>query len=342
MKQKNKKHTFSAWLLVITSAVITFSFILSIFITMILAYLKVPSVLANTTLYFLLVLAISFVIDFAIIIPFSKRVTKNLQDIKNAMNKVSNGNLDVKLPPVKNELANELVLDFNRMIDELNSNKLLRSDFISNFSHEFKTPIVSVHGFAKILLENPDLPQEQKKEYLQIIVEQSERLSNLATNTLLISKINSQTIIEKQEFSLDENIRECILLFTGNEKVDISIDLDKVNIFANKDLLSQVWVNLINNALKYAKKKVKIKLIATKDTATFFISNDGTTITDEQKKRIFEKFYQIDNSHSSSGFGLGLSIAKKIVLLHNGTIECDNLVKNKTTFVVKLPIKKQD
>lgn len=337
--KKNKDHSFAGWLLLITTCTIIFSFILSVSIFGLIRAFNFKSIVTNTTIYFLLVLLLSLLIDFLAIAIFSKPITKSLQKVKTAMNAVSKGKFDTKLEPVKNKVANELITDFNTMVDELNSNKLLRTDFISNFSHEFKTPIVSVNGFAKILLENPDLPPEQKQEYLQIIVEQSERLSNLATNTLLISRLNSKTIIEKASFSLDENIRECILLFTEPQQAKLNIDLQEIDIVANKDLLSQVWINLISNAYKFAKDNILLKLCKQDDFAVFTIKNDGS-ISNEQKQHIFDKFYQADNSHSTDGFGLGLSITKKIVSLHNGTIECDNTQENNISFIVKLPLNK--
>lgn len=338
--KKDKDHSFAGWLLLITTTTIVFSFIVSASIFGLIRALNIKSIIANTTIYFLFVLGLSFVVDITIVSIYSKPLTKSLQNVKNAMREVSKGNFKTKLNPVKNKMTNELITDFNTMVDELNSNKLMKTDFISNFSHEFKTPIVSINGFAKILKENPNLPDEQKQEYLQIILEQSERLTNLATNTLLISKLNSHTIIEKKKFSLDENIRECILLLSELQKFELDISLSEMDICANKELLSQVWINLLGNATKYANRIIKVSLLLAEDkkTARFYITNDGTTITNIQLEHIFEKFYQADSSHSSSGQGLGLSIAQKIVNLHGGNIKCDNSKPSSTTFIVELPL----
>lgn len=338
MKRKNKDHSFAGWLLLITSCVIIFSFLVSILIFNLIKIFNFKSVVANTTIYFFLVIGISSLIDLALLALYSKPITKSLQQVKNAMREVSKGKFDTKLEPVKNKVANELVADFNTMVKELNSNKLMKTDFISNFSHEFKTPIVSINGFAKILKDNPDLPEDQKQEYLQIILEQSERLSKLATNTLLVSKLNSQTIIEKTIFSLDEHIRENILLFNNLHNFDLTIDLDNISISGNKELLSQVWINLINNAIKFADKTISITLRKQDANAVIELKNDGLTITDEQVRHIFDQFYQADSSHSVMGHGLGLSIANKIVTLHNGTITCDNTQKGATIFTIILPL----
>ena len=338
MKRKNKDHSFAGWLLLITSCVIIFSFLVSILIFNLIKIFNFKSVVANTTIYFFLVIGISSLIDLALLALYSKPITKSLQQVKNAMREVSKGKFDTKLEPVKNKVANELVADFNTMVKELNSNKLMKTDFISNFSHEFKTPIVSINGFAKILKDNPDLPEDQKQEYLQIILEQSERLSKLATNTLLVSKLNSQTIIEKTIFSLDEHIRENILLFNNLHNFDLTIDLDNISIFGNKELLSQVWINLINNAIKFADKTISITLRKQDSNAVIEFKNDGTTITDEQVEHVFDQFYQADSSHAVMGHGLGLSIANKIITLHNGTITCDNTQKGITIFTIILPI----
>lgn len=338
MKQKNKDHSFAGWLLLITSCTIIFSFILSLSIFGLIKLFNFKSLIANTTIYFLLVLGISLVIDLLIIAIYSKPVTSSLQKVKNAMRAVSKGKFDTKLQPVKNKVANELITDFNKMVDELNSNKLMRTDFISNFSHEFKTPMVSIHGFAKILKENPDLPAEQQQEYLQIIVEQSERLSNLATNTLLISKLNSKTILEKTTFSLDENIRENILLFNNLQNFNLQINMDNVSVCANKELLSQVWINLISNAIKFAEKNIIINLTSDSRFVNIEFINDGNPPTAEQLEHLFDKFYQVDPSHNGNGFGLGLSIAQKIILLHGGSITCTATPENTTIFTIKLPV----
>ncbi len=235
----------------------------------------------------------------------------------------------------------ELSESFNTMAEELENTEILRSDFINNFSHEFKTPIVSLAGFAK-LLKRGDLTEEQRNEYLEIIEEESLRLSYMATNVLNLTKVENQTILtDVTSFNLSEQIRSSILLLEKRwtkKKIEFSIEFDEYIIRANEELLKQVWINLIDNAVKFSPEYglIVIKIAEQEQNYKIILANAGSEIPIESRDKIFNKFYQADESHSTEGNGVGLAIVKRIVTLHKGdiSVDCKNGI---TTFIVELP-----
>lgn len=229
---------------------------------------------------------------------------------------------------------------FNILAEELDNTEMLRSDFVNNFSHEFKTPIISIAGFAK-LLKRGNLKENQKEEYLEIIEEESLRLSYMATNVLNLTKVENQTILtDITTYNLSEQIRSCVLLLENRwlkKQIEFSLEFDEYNIQANEELLKQVWINLIDNAIKYSQEygMIVIKIKETENAYKVSVANAGPEIPEESKDKIFNKFYQVDESHASEGNGVGLAIVKKIVELHKGnvTVESENGI---TTFEIEL------
>ena len=243
-----------------------------------------------------------------------------------------------------NPVFQELSESFNAMAEELENTQMLRSDFINNFSHEFKTPIVSIRGFAR-QLQRDDITDEERREYATIIADESTRLANLATNILLLSKLENQQIVtEKTAFRLDEQLRSCILLLEKQweqKHLELVIDLEEVTCYGNAEMLSQAWVNLINNAIKFTPEggTIGISLVAVDDTATVQVSDTGIGMDRETQQHIFEKFYQGDKSHHGEGNGLGLAMVKRIIALSRGKITVDSVKGKGTTFTVQLPVK---
>lgn len=268
---------------------------------------------------------------------------KPIRKVVVACNKVADGDFSVRLPVSSIHEFNGFSRSFNRMAEELGSLEMLRSDFINNFSHEFKTPIVSLRGFAKIL-KNPELSEEERNEYLDIIISESDRLTDLATNVLTLTTIENLNIISaKSEFDLSEQIRRSVLMLESkwsNKNIDLIIDLDDISYLGNEDLLTQVWINLIDNAIKFSpnNSKVKIKLKIDENHILFKVMDNGYGIDEETQKHIFDKFYQGDKSHSTEGNGLGLAIVNKIVTLHGGRITIESEAELGTVFTVMLPL----
>lgn len=243
----------------------------------------------------------------------------------NAMNSLASGQFHTRLQfgPWFSKLsaAQELSGSFNKMAEELENTEVLRSDFVNNFSHEFKTPIVSITGFAS-LLRHGKLTEEQKREYLEAIEEESMRLSTMATNVLNLSKIENQAILgQKKRFNLSEQIRSCILLLErkwSEKHLELSLDFDEYEIRADQEMLKQVWINLLDNAVKFTPEYGLIKVTIRQQVEQLIVSvmNTGSFIPADKRERIFRKFYQADESRATKGNGVGLAIVKNVVDLH--------------------------
>lgn len=269
-------------------------------------------------------------------------LNKKMQNLIDAIEKVAKGDYNVVLDEKKAAPIPEVVANFNKMTAELRSVETLRSDFINDFSHEFKTPINSINGFANLLLE-VELPEEDRNQYLKIIADESARLAKLAEETMMMSRLdNQQHIPDKEEYALDEQIKKDIILLSAqwNEKeIDMIPELESVRYFGNQKLMSHIWINLLNNAIKFTDEKGNIKVGLKKEKGQIYVSvtDTGKGMTKEQCERIFQKYYQADSSHATKGLGLGLSITHRIVELCGGHIEVDSEPGKGSTFTVILP-----
>lgn len=272
----------------------------------------------------------------------SKMPLKPIRELMEAIDQLAKGNFKVR---VNLELTQELKLlsqSFNSMAQELENTELLRSDFINNFSHEFKTPIVSLRGFARIL-KNDDLTREERNEYLDIIISESNRLTQLASNVLNLSKVENLNILSDLEtFSLTEEIRQSLLLLESKwikKEIQLIIDMDELDYSGNKNLLNQVWINLIDNAIKFSPQggKVKIKLHRQGNAIYFTVMDNGCGMDEQVRSHMFDRFYQGDTSHTTEGNGIGLAIVQKILTLHKASIQVESETGIGTTFQVRLP-----
>ncbi|MBQ7699783.1 MAG: HAMP domain-containing histidine kinase [Clostridia bacterium] len=255
-----------------------------------------------------------------------------INKILNAMNRLASGDYSARLsfkgPMGKIPTVTEFTNSFNTMAYAFETNKVIHTDFINSFSHEFKTPIVSVAGFAK-LLRREDLPKEKRDEYLLVIEEESLRLSQMASNVLNLSKVENQSsLTDVSEYNLSEQLRNCILMLESKwtkKNIELSILFDEYSITASEELLKQVWINLIDNAIKFSKENgvVEISVTKTVKDVSVTVANTGDPIPKQSLDRIFEKFYQADTSHSTEGNGVGLAVVKRIVDLHGGYVNVD-------------------
>ena len=289
-----------------------------------------------------MLLIISVVVGTVVSFMISRFPLKPLRRVIDATNRLASGDFSVRLNLPNARSLTELATSFNRMAEELGSIEMLRADFVDDFSHEFKTPIVSIKGFAEEL-KHDDLTPEQRNEYLDIIIHESSRLSQLATNVLNLSRVEKQTILGNlARFDLTEQVRRCVLLFENKweqRRLNLNVELDEVTIEGDEELLSQVWLNLIDNAVKFTPEGgcVDIRLQKRESSVVFMIRDDGYGISEEAQRHIFDKFYQGDDSHTVPGNGLGLSIARRIVSLHDGEIRCKSEDGAGTEFTVELP-----
>lgn len=277
---------------------------------------------------------------------FGRYYLRPLKRLISATQEVRKGNykVEVKCEVDSQTEMDALIRNFNDMVRELDGIELFRNDFINNFSHEFKTPIVSIRGFAKEL-QMGNLTEEQKEEYIRIILEESDRLARLSTGVLELSKLENQQIVSgKQEFDLAEQIRQCILLQepTWSEKeIEIFPELDDVKIYSNEELLERVWRNLISNALKFTPERgsVFVTLRQEEDTVIVQIRDTGVGMSEEVKAHIFEKFYQGEASHAVKGYGIGLALVKRALTLCGGTVAVESELGKGSCFTVTLPCK---
>lgn len=286
---------------------------------------------------------ISIVIGTTLSFFMSHFPLRPLNALIRAIHEVSAGNYDVKIHLEHPKEFQELSECFNQMTEELAGIEMFRTDFINNFSHEFKTPIVSILGFAK-LLKGQKLDTCQSQEYLDIIIEESRRLSELSSTVLNLSKVESLTLLtDKTEYSLSEQIRESILLLESKwskKQINFDIDMEEVLIRANEQLLKQVWMNLLDNAIKFSPSSGRIFVILRTDSgnAVFAVKDQGSGMDDSIRKYIFDKFYQGDTSHHMEGNGLGLPLVKKILKLHKGEISVQSQKGKGSVFIVRIPL----
>lgn len=275
---------------------------------------------------------------------FTRFIYRYLDKISDAMQKVADGDYTVRLDAEKDQPFRELYRNFNTMAEELGGVEMLKNDFINGYAHELRTPITSINGFAEMLLnDDGTLSREEKRSYLEIIASESRRLADLAGNSLLMSRLDTQKIIpDKKPFSLDEQLRRCSILLSGQwteKDLDMTMDLDEAVYVGDYDLMQHLWINLLTNAVKYTPKGGSIT-VTLKNEEKFIavsVADTGKGIPPEDRERIFDKYYQTDKSHSKRGLGLGLAICKRIVQLCNGSLTVESDVGVGSTFTVKLP-----
>ena len=266
---------------------------------------------------------------------------KPFQFLIEGMNRLADGDYAARLHIGHSAMFKKLCDSFNALAVELQNTELLRTDFVNNFSHEFKTPIVSVLGFAK-LLKRADLPPDKREEYLDIIISEARRLTDMSDNVLSLAKIEKQSILtDIATFNLSEQIRTCVLLLQKKwEAKELEIDFDEHEYpcTGNEELLKQVWINLLDNAVKFAPQgsRIRIGIAPSPGSIAVSVANAGDEIDEDTRKRIFERFYQGDSSHATEGTGLGLTIVHKIVLLHKGTVAVSS-ADGYNIFTVTLP-----
>ena len=292
--------------------------------------------------YTIRVLLISILSGAAIAVGLSKIFVSPMMKLGDAMRKVAGGDFTVRLDcSSRIRDVREVYGSFNTMVKELGNTETLQTDFVSNVSHEFKTPINAIEGYAS-LLQDSQLTDEQKNAYIDKIIFNTRRLSDLVGNILLLSKVNNQTIsLKASTFRLDEQVRQSILALESKwekKEIEFDIDLDEIEYTGFENLLSHVWLNLIDNAVKFSPQngQIRIRLKQLDGSVTFSIWDNGLPIPEADIDRIFNKFYQGDNSHASEGNGLGLALVRKIVAAAHGTINVTSSEDAGTEFVVAL------
>lgn len=305
---------------------------------------EVHHIYAATGLEMLGTLGVLIIVLVPLYTFFYRRRVNEVVTLSAAIRSVASGDYQSKIATDKQTQMKPIYEDFNKMCDELESVKLLRNDFINNYSHEFKTPIASINGFAELLLEKEMSPEEQRR-YLKIIADESARLSEFASNTSLLSKLSSQAIVTDAEFyDLAEQIRQCSIILSGKwmgKKQRLDSFLDAVMFYGNQSMMQHLWLNLLDNAIKYTPEggSILVELILREERAIVRIADTGEGISDEAQEHLFEPYFQGNTSHFRPGLGLGLSIVKRIVELCDGDISVQSKVSSGTVFTITLPIR---
>ncbi|MGP3608285.1 sensor histidine kinase [Anoxybacteroides rupiense] len=265
--------------------------------------------------------------------------------MKKSFEQIANGNFNIRLESISpHSPFNELVESINRMAQELSEMEQLRQEFVSNVSHEIQSPLTSIIGFIHAL-KNDKLSAEQRARYLHIIETESKRLSKLSDNLLKLTSLESEHHpFEPKKYRLDQQLKNIVLACEPQwleKAIDIDIVLDKTEIVADKDLLDQVWMNLLHNSIKFTPQKGKISISVSQSGQKIqvAVSDTGIGMSEEEKMHMFERFYKADRSRNRSegGNGLGLTIVKKIVSMHHGDIKVESTKGKGTTIFVSLP-----
>lgn len=333
-------------LLLMSSITVFLIFVLTMFLSLMLTIVLLRMEIIQYPRHEVMLLGFalsSVLIGTLVSLVISRRAMAPILEISAATKEVAKGNFDISLKKRSHALEiDDMARNFLIMVQELSSIETFRSDFISNVSHEFKTPLSAIEGYAT-LLQNPALSQGKREIYLAKILYNTKRLSGLSGNILQLSRLeNQELVLKKTVFSLDEQIRQIILDLEeawARKNLELDVDLDPVDYTGGSDLLAQVWQNLIGNAIKFTADggSIRILLRRSQDCVKFYITDNGIGMDEETRKRIFEKFYQGDRSHSTQGNGLGLTLAKRIVDLHGGNITVDSQLGKGSTFTVSLP-----
>lgn len=269
--------------------------------------------------------------------------------IVDAMEQISQGNYNVHVPKLSKHdhhahPFDEMIDQLNKMAKNLGEMEDMRQQFVSNVSHEIQSPLTSIKGFA-VALQNESISQEQRTHYLKIIEEESERLSHLSDNLLKLTTLEAkEPSLSRGRYRLDEQLRHIVLATEpqwSNKQLDIQLKLSPVYIVAEKELLNQVWTNLLNNAIKFTPSAgvINILLEEKEDEIIVVVADDGVGMSAETKVHVFERFYKEDQARSRKlgGNGLGMSIVKKVIDLHRGKITVESKPQQGTAIHIQLP-----
>lgn len=340
MKEKTKK----GWSMrVILTLVITIAYslitVVAFLFTLLLKHFGITVILPEAVSYLIigvaLGIAVTFVLGAWLFAPISR--------LGNAMGLVARGNFDIRLKEKHTfREVEEMNRSFNLMTQELGNTEILQSDFVSNVSHEIKTPINAIEGYAT-LLQGENVSDDQR-EYVEKILFNTNRLSKLVGNILLLSKVDNQAIqSQKTTFRLDEQIRQSILQLESEwvkKEIEFDVDLQRIECTGYENLLLHVWNNLIGNAIKFNPQGglAEIRLRQEGANAIFTVRDSGSGIPSGNIKHIFDRFYQSDSSHKEEGNGLGLALVKQIVTISDGFVSADNHPEGGCVFTVVLPL----
>ena len=275
----------------------------------------------------------------------SKYFFNPIKKLRRAIDQVAEGDFSVRLEDQSSSREiMEIYTGFNLMAHELSSTEILQTDFVSNVSHEFKTPISAIEGYSTLLQGSENLDDNQR-EYVDKILLNTRRLSSLVGSILLLSKLENQQIPTNQSsYRLDEQIRQSLVaqeIAWSQKDIELDVELERLSYLGNEPMMRHVWDNLISNAVKFSPQggTIKLRLTRKPEKLVFTIEDQGSGLSEETQKHIFDKFYQGDSSHKQEGNGLGLALVKRILTIEKGQITAENIPEGGCRFTVTLRTK---
>ncbi len=292
---------------------------------------------------FLLLILTVFCIVFCYFYHHITQINDAIKALEEATEQVAKGDFDVEVELTTNEDINSFIVNFNKMVRELDNMETLKEDFVSNVSHEFKTPLTVIQSYSRAL-QKPDLDSKTRKEYGQVLDQNIKKLTTLTTNILSLSRLENQEItLNKKQFLIDEQIRQCILMLEpqwSKKNIEFQLDLPETKFYGPEELIAQVWQNIIGNAVKFSNDngEISIKISRTDDDVHVEIADNGIGMDPATVSKVFDKFYQGDTSRSGEGNGLGLALVSRIVKTCGGLVSVKSELGKGSVFIVTLPL----
>lgn len=291
---------------------------------------------------------IGFIVAVALVNVFgmfwlARRLTRPISQLTEATKQIARENYDFPLNIRRKDEIGQLSESFHAMQNQLRRNDLARKAFINNVSHDFQSPLMNIQGYAE-LLQSAEVSEEDRLAYASVIDLEARRLSGLTRQLLLLTSLDQAAYpMKREQIRLDDQIRQTVQRFRWRLEeggIDLSFELEPVAVWADRELLDNVWENLLTNAIKYNKPdgRIHIQLVQTDGRAEVSFRDTGIGIPPEALSRLFERFFRVDKARKSGGSGLGLSIVQHIVTLHGGDIRVDSRPGEGSTFVVRLPV----
>lgn len=343
---RKKRNKVSAFLIDTVVPFLTVAVIVTIALAIFVMVNRVSN--GNTTLIVVVMIVTIFVLSLAFLVgdKLKRKITieNPVKEILEATERIAKGDFSVRLSTIRSyEKYNDYDLikeNLNDMAKELEKSAVLKTDFISNVSHELKTPLANVQNYMFLL--QGDLDNETKQKYVKICLEQTKRLTNLINNVLKLNKLENQNVnFEKENFRLDELLAQSILAFEerfNKKNINLDCDLSEITVHSSQTAIEIVFSNLLSNAIKFTDEggSVFVSLKKQGKNAVVSVKDTGIGISFETGAKIFDKFYQGDTSHSGEGNGLGLALVKKVIDVLGGQIAVKSQVGKGSTFTVTL------
>lgn len=337
-----KTKTLNFYFILTTFLILVATAIISVVMVLVVSHFELGRYFRYSPWFgFFLIVFSSVIIGTLISFLVGQQILRPLNEVITATKEVSKGNFSVRVTsPGGNMEMETLVTNFNQMVAELNNVEIIHNDFINNFSHEFKTPIMSIQGFAK-QLQGDDLSSTERQEFMEIIVSESRRLTHLASNILQLSNLENQEKIglNQSQYSLSEQLRNCLVILQQEweeKELVLELEIEEVEFFGDKEMLVSLWLNLLHNSIKFSHQGgiLAVSCYVLGRQVKVRVRDEGIGMSDQVRQNIFNKFYQGDPARQIKGSGLGLPIAKQIAELHQGRLSVKSVEGVGTTFTV--------